>query len=393
MVRIRAAFAPLGLILLLNACGDPPDRDAFQVSDSAGVVIARNLAPAADTVRLGEPEVRVGRIDGPPEYLFEWVSDVQPLPGGELVVVDNRGGRVGLFGGDGRWIRDIGRRGDGPGEYRTPIHVWLAEGELVLWDVIPRRLSRYTLAGDFVDSETLTWKRTAAPLRTLGGAWVDEREWGQQAEPGPAGGALVRVSEAGEVMDTLVGPYPVPRIGLEIIDEATGRFGMVNPPTFSAAPVWAVDGERLLWSPGGQGRIEQRDVHGRLTGVILVHRSARVVTNADRETHFASMQARFGAPDAAVARMREVTVFAEHRPAITALLTDDAGQIWVADHDPSLLDRDPAPEWDVLSSEGRVERRVAFPPGFRLTRVVAGRAYGISTIEGDVHVVDVFTLP
>jgi hypothetical protein len=38
-------------------------------------------------------------------------------------------------------------------------------------------------------------------------------------------------------------------------------------------------------------------------------------------------------------------------------------------------------------------QRVAFPRGFHLKRVQAGRAYGISTIEDGVHVVDVFNLP
>jgi hypothetical protein len=387
------ACAPLGLIVLLTACGDASDRRAFQVADSAGVTIARNLGPATDTLRLAEPTVRIGVVDGAPEYLFEWVSDVQPLPRGEVVVVDNRGGRVALFDGDGRWVRDIGRRGGGPGEYRTPISVWLAGDELLLWDIVPRRLSRYSLAGDFVDSETLAWKRNAAPLRALGGSWVDEREWGQQLEPGPAGGALVRVSRAGQVMDTLVGPYPVPRIGWEILDEATGHGRMVNPPAFSAHPVWAVDGDRLLWSPGGQGRVELRDPDGRLTRVIRLDRGDRMVMDADREAHLAGIRARFGLPAAAAAQLRETTVFAEHRPAITALLTDDQGRLWVADHDPAALSREPAPEWDVLSPEGRLERRVAFPRGFHLTRVSAGRAYGIATIEGDVHVVHVFALP
>jgi hypothetical protein len=387
------AFTPLGLIVLLSACGDAPDRHAFALSDSAGVVMARNLAPAADTARAGEPAVRIGLVDGAPEYLFELVSDVQPLPGGEVVVVDNPGGRVALFDGEGRWLRDIGRRGDGPGEYRTPLHVWLAGDELLLWDMVPRRLSRYTLAGDFVDSETLAWKRTPAPLHVLGGSWVDEREWGQYTEPGPAAGALVRVSPDGAVMDTLVGPYPVPRIGWEMVDEATNRFAMVNPPTFSAYPVWAVDDQRHVWSPGGQGRVEVRDPSGRLTRVILLDRGDRPVTGADRQAHVAGMQARFGFPDEVAAQMLEGTVFTERRPAITALLTDDEGRLWVADHDPAALSRHPAREWDVLSLEGRVERRVVFPPGFKLVRVSGGRAYGISTIEGDIHVVDVFSLP
>jgi hypothetical protein len=392
VTKLPVRTASLCLSLLLTACGEAPDRRAFQVSDSAGVAVARNLAPAPDTLRLEEPSVRIGLIDGPAEYLFEWISDIQPLPDGRVVVVDNRGARVALFDGAGRWLRDIGGRGGGPGEYRTPIRAWLADDVLFLWDVVPRRLSRYTLAGGFLDSQSLAWKATAAPPRALPGGWLDEREWGQQMAPGPARGALVRISHGGEVTDTLVGPYPVPRVGWEVSDEASGRGHMVNPPVFSAYPVWTTDGERLIWSSGAEGHVEIRDLDGRLIRLVLLERGARPVTEADKDLYLRGMQARFGAPDEALASIREQTVFAERRPAITGLLVDDVGQIWVADHDPAAFGREPGSDWEVLDAEGRVRYRVAFPRGFQLTRIHGGRAWGISVVEGGVHVVDIFDL-
>jgi hypothetical protein len=392
-IERRSAAIALGLLVLQTACAESPEPRGFAVSDSAGVLFVHNHTPAGDTIRFGEPVVRIGAVDGAPEYLFEWLSDVQPLPDGGVVVVDNRGGRVALFDEGGRWSRDIARRGDGPGEYRTPLHVWLADGELWLWDHVPRRLSRYTAAGEFLGARTLSWKQTAVPPRSVDGGWLDEREWGQQMEPGPAGGALVRVSDAGEVMDTLIGPYPVPRVGWEISDAATGHGHMVDPPTFSAYPVWASDGENLLWSSGAEARVEVRELRGRLTRVILLDREAPRVTDSDIETYIRGMQERFGIPDAELANVREHTVFAEHRPSITGLLVDDRGWIWVSDHDPAAFGTEPAPHWDLCDADGRIQRRVEFPRGFQLKRVQGGRAYGVSVIDEGVHVVDVFTLP
>ncbi len=84
-VRAFPRIAPpitvvLTLVLLAAGCGGDAAHTAFERSDSAGVVIARTLLPAAETVRVAEPLARVGMVDGPPEYLFELISDVQPLP-------------------------------------------------------------------------------------------------------------------------------------------------------------------------------------------------------------------------------------------------------------------------------------------------------------------------
>src|SRR5690606_31324503 len=91
----------------------------------------------------------------------------------------------------------------------------------------------------------------------------DQREWGQQMQPGPAGAAVVRLAADGTVLDTIVGPYPVPRVGWEIVDSVTGSGVMVNPPTFSARPLWTVAGDRLTWTPADEPRVDVYDSDGR----------------------------------------------------------------------------------------------------------------------------------
>jgi hypothetical protein len=374
---------------LLGCSGDAPRGAAFEVSDSSGVVIARNHRPPADTIRLVEPRVEIGMVEGPAEYLFELISDVQPLPGGSVVVVDNRGARVALYGADGRWVRDVGGRGDGPGEYRTPLRAWLEEGELHVHDVVPRRLLRFTPGGEFRGGEpaVVGFRGVPAPLRGEGSGWVDEREWGHAPQPGPAMGALVRVSDAGEVTDTLVGPYPIPRIGWET--DATGMGRMVNPPVFSPAPQWTMGEELLFWSPGDVPRIEARLGDGSLSRIISLPGADAPVDAADRHTWREAVHARYGVPLAAL----EGEDFAPRRPAVTGLLADDRGRLWVAAHDAGVLRGEPGRSWTVLDGEGRQQRQVEFPAGFRLLRVAGGRAYGVASGEAGVETVAIFDLP
>ncbi len=72
-----------------------------------------------------------------------------------------REGTIGVFGPDGRWQRDLGRRGAGPGEYGTParLSVWTGDSVLVL-DIA---LSRVSVLGPdlrFVRSFPLTVPQT-----------------------------------------------------------------------------------------------------------------------------------------------------------------------------------------------------------------------------------------
>lgn len=228
-------------LILLAGCGftDAP-TDLLERADSAGIEVVRlNRAPA-DTAHLDVPAIRIGAtgLSGAEHEVFEWISDLAPFPDGRLAVVDNRGGRIAVFDSMGAWLHDIGRRGDGPGEHRAPIHASTRGDTLFVYDALQRRLSRYTAAGAFLGSIVLAQRSSALPFAAVGDGYILEVESGQLMDPEPARGALVRVDLGGEGADTLVGPYPVPETGWEITDEATGMGRMVNPPALAVYPPW-----------------------------------------------------------------------------------------------------------------------------------------------------------
>lgn len=65
----------------------------------------------------------------------------------------------------------------------------------------------------------------------------------------------------------------------------------------------------------------------------------------------------------------------------------------MAEHDPAARSRDYIGSgWNVIDVEQDVGMRVEFPTGFEVREIRGGRAYGISTLESGVHVVDVFAL-
>ena len=179
------------------ACGDSVsgDSSAVEVADSAGVIFVHNLSGPPDTLELTAPEVRIGHAEGRLEYLFQEVRDVQPLADGTIVVAD-LGGRVALFDGSGRWLKDLGARGRGPGELQQPVSAWALKDTVTIWDVGLRRFSHFATDGEFLGSRRIDKRDLARPIRPFHGGYLDGQESGQLMDPRPARGASTRTASS-----------------------------------------------------------------------------------------------------------------------------------------------------------------------------------------------------
>lgn len=120
-------------------------------------------AQAPDTVLLGGPdwgdeprlveEVRIGSLMGDVEYALGYVGGVAVLPSGEVWVSDSRAHLIRRYDVGGVFIGNVGREGEGPGEFRDPGPVrTLPDGSVVVWDPGLLRLSRFDTGGRFLDS-------------------------------------------------------------------------------------------------------------------------------------------------------------------------------------------------------------------------------------------------
>jgi len=127
-----------GCVWALAACGAGTGTGSGTVfRDSAGVAIAESdhTRPAwgSDGWRLTDaPLIQVGSVDAEGPEQFLGVMDARLLPNGDLAVVNARLQRVVLFDAQGKHRRTIGRRGDGPGEFREPWKVYPQAGDSLM---------------------------------------------------------------------------------------------------------------------------------------------------------------------------------------------------------------------------------------------------------------------
>ncbi len=159
-------------------------------------------------------EIRIGALDGGVEYSFSDINSIAVSEPGAVYVDDAHPPTLRQFDADGRFVRWIGRQGEGPGEFRSIAGVSvLPEGRLAVWDRGSSRITVYDADGDhdetlpirgvnppypFVDRSFLTDTAGNYHLRILVAAASSATQYG-----------YARISPDGAV-DTLAPPAPSP---------------------------------------------------------------------------------------------------------------------------------------------------------------------------------------
>jgi hypothetical protein len=97
-------------------------RADFSVTDSAGVLLVRNDGdPAAmDSAAVEPVEVlRIGVVDGAPEYQFDQIYGLQTTEDGRIFAVNGGTRTIRVYDAQGRFLREFGGQGGGPHEFQS----------------------------------------------------------------------------------------------------------------------------------------------------------------------------------------------------------------------------------------------------------------------------------
>ena len=110
-------------------------------------------------------EHALGPADASPASTFGRVSDLAADDEGNVYVLDERADELRVFSPEGEYLRTIGRRGRGPGEFSRPNDVEIFDGIITVLNPGGRSAS-FSMSGELVGSRTL-------PFGALGAARVD----------------------------------------------------------------------------------------------------------------------------------------------------------------------------------------------------------------------------
>lgn len=120
-----------------------------------------SVLPAQQVVQLGGSDTRlswnmpeafvVGDDEVRAEEQFSRIAATAFDADDNLYVLDGDDGRVAVFDRSGRFVRQFGRRGEGPGEFRFPSHIAVTnDRHIVVLDRGNRALVVYTRSGEYL---------------------------------------------------------------------------------------------------------------------------------------------------------------------------------------------------------------------------------------------------
>jgi len=119
-------------------------------------VAAAQVVSLAELYRSGRvmlvEEVRISDESLPDGLIFQNPRGVAVDAQGRVYVADAGAEHLKVFGPDGKFIRTIGRKGQGPGEFQGPEFVEIGGGRVFVWEAMNRRLSILDAEGRFIGS-------------------------------------------------------------------------------------------------------------------------------------------------------------------------------------------------------------------------------------------------
>lgn len=410
---LLATFAHLPI--LLAGCAtetESASRWDGEVRDSAGIEIVDNFG--APLWRPGEewrlvPDLRIGAMDGPPEYQFGRITGFVELSDGRLAIMDGMAPEVRFFTPEGEHLYSVGKEGKGPMEFgKGWLDLLRGRGDTILV-VDPRNQQVHRLSPDGAWQSSFSI-RPEAGWRAAG--------W----DTSPSGLILTRFAPL-----QLPDAPPVDTIDVTVVRNLDGTLGDTLGRVPTSRDLEFVDGEPrirrfagrtdfdLRWDDRGliTGRSDRyeltwHDPHGIPERVVRLRREPVPFTEGEQATLLAryeeSMKER-NAPPERIRQFREALEFEPYYPYYRRFMNGPRGTVWlrrvkpISDMTTEEIEAlttspsvRPAPGFDVFDARGRYLGVVEIPDEMPGSLLIGDRLFGIVRDELDVEYVQIYRI-
>lgn len=279
----------------------------------------KTTTESGDAVRTlyATEEIRIGDLEGEDEYVFGDIRDVAVGKNGEIFVADAQIPVIRMYDPEGRFIRNVGRDGRGPGEYQYIIGMkTFPDGRLAVSDPRSLIVNVYDQQGDFLENFTAQNSLFGAEVFQTGhsGNFYIRNVLRHTPDMPNWEYAWLELSPGGEVVDTIRVPLDEEyREQAFVLFTASGNaYPFIEQPLSSMSPLgYLVTGRNDQYAfqlnrAGGEPIIIERD-----------HTPVQV--HPDEKDQWEAWKRRFGTSN----------IIPDIKPVYKNLLTDSQGRIWV----------------------------------------------------------------
>ncbi len=390
-------FLTLAVGIAVTGCSEPetPEepRLLLDVSGEPATVDAASKMDALPTWHLGDQALVIGEAEAASEHMvFSRIAAALELASGNILVADGGSLELRLYSPSGRFIRSMGRVGDGPGEFRAFGFVSQCDGkDIYALNLHGSYVNIFHENGELRETVRLNgFIQGAPPLETR--CFNDQYlnlGWGQ----GP----------------TIPGPFRVPsRIGLASADGTLERlFGLIpgperfgaedGSPAFAERPLgqrvsFALGSDRFFVNVGLDAQVHILDLYGNHLGASDPAFPGRRLGQDEIDQYLSELRV-VGPQNPERIRQYQRAWrergFPEWAPPFAQFRVDNQGQLWAEVFPlPTATER----HWLVMSPSGEWTMALVVPDSVRVTDVDSKRVVAVVTDLIGVERVAVYPL-
>lgn len=369
------------ILVLFNACGQPQSDWQGTIEEVDGVTVVKNpIEPRYGEIEFNlEEDLSIG--NGKDEnYRFYRVRAIALDSENNIYVVDRGNYRVQKFDEMGRYLRTIGRKGQGPGEFQGPLGVCL-DVLNNLYVLEYKKIHIFDIHGEYTSSFPLDFHlvdfAVDASGHILGYSDLHQRDTARRG--------IVKMDTEGKIIQTFV---EYTDLGIKVVVGQTATFTLSPNHVYTPRLFFASIGQdEYVYGYSSEYLINLIDNEG--NPLLKIYKADDSIPISQKEKDFivsnvAQSLERRQIP-ISKQMVDETMHFEKARAFYNRILTDDARRLYVQ-RVRGILDEDEKYGFDIFSYDGYYLYRAIFPFSPEIIR--NGYLFDIDTSEdtGEVFI-------
>jgi len=408
-VTLRRLASCLLAIPAFACAPEGPSTSTTMVRDSSGVQIIENSGEPSANWEIVEPHrLEIGVTMGEAAYQLSGVRSVRRLSHGTIVIADSGSRELRFFDAQGQFLRSVGGRGSGPGEYEMVTSVSRFRGDSLI--VLDSRVGRITVL-DARGGYVRDWSLSALPEAARGWSMIGGTEHGYVivrrtigSEGDPSGYhrmeweyALVAIPS--ESVMPLDGVFLSGEI-YEVVSFGPAGMTMTTEITtlpFSRSTFVAAGSSQVYIGMNDRYEIHVYSADGTLSRIIRRSDSPLLAVDDDAiEWYLRAATAaaeRAGRSSDLEAARSQLLAFPRvpALPVFAELIGDLSDNLWIKRYIYPWISDD-SEAWDVFNADGVLQAFVTHPEGLRIHEIGEDYVLGVVTDELGVERVRLYDL-
>lgn len=349
--------------------------DTQKIKSVGGVtIIANGKTPnpppgQAAKIALTE-ELTVGQGENPDES-FSAVGAFVVDPEGNIFALDTKDCNIKVYDKEGKFLRRIGKKGQGPGELGTSSGILMTgDGQILVEDVSNRRLALFKRSGEFIKSISTADKLGLVSLI------LDPQGGFAGREMGLTEGNVKMFFEIKKYNQDLKPLFSLDKIEIPILLPGSGA--KINPMEIMS--IYQIDKDgRIYYGRNAEYEIKIYDREGNHIRTIQKEYDRTKIAKEDID----EMMERIGSAGPAGANLKDMLTFPEYFPPFQQFFLDDRGRLYVRTYSKGKAKHEY--EVDVFDAEGRFIAQ--FISKSELQLIKGDKAYGMEETEDGFRVI------